>query len=141
MKNEQGFSLIELLVVIAVIGLIASIAVPNLRKARQHAFSASAVQSVRTITTAEVLFERKFRKYGTLADLAPEGTLDPYLAVGLKGHYTFVITLAADEVHYTVNATPILDPAEMNHYFADESAVIRYNVGAPADVNSDPIPK
>ena len=141
MRDEQGFSLIELLVVIAILGLIASIAVPNLRRARQQAYSSSAIQSVRTITTAEVLYERKFRKYATLGSLAPEGTLDPYLAGGLKGHYNFVITLAADELHYTVTASPLLDPSEMNHYFADESAVIRFNVGAAADVNSDPIPK
>ena len=141
MRDEKGFSLIELLVVIAVLGLIASIAVPNLRRARQSAYSSSAIQSMRTITTAEVLYERKFKEYGVLADLAPEGTLDPYLSVGNKGHYTFVITLSVDKLHYTVTATPTLEPTEMTYFFSDESTVIRYNVGAAADASSEPIPK
>ncbi len=141
MRDERGFSLIELLVVIAILGLIASIAVPNLKRARQQAYSSSAIQSMRTITTAEVLYERKFRKYAVLVDLAPEGTLDPYLAGGLKGHYNFVITLSADEQHYTVTASPLIDPSETNYYFTDESSVIRVNDGGPADANSDPIPR
>lgn len=141
MRDERGFSMIELLVVIAIIGLIAAIAVPNLTRARQSAYSASAIQSMRTITTAQVLYERKYRKYATLVQLSPEGTLDPYLAAGAKGHYVFDIKLAADELHYTVTASPIIDPTEMTYYFTDESTVIRFNVGALADVNSDPIPK
>lgn len=141
MKDEVGFSLIELLVVVVIIGLIASIAVPNLKRARQQAYSSSAIQSMRTITTAEVLYERKFKKYAALDDLSPEGTLDTYLAGGFKGHYHFVITLAADELHYTVTATPLLDPSAMNYYFTDESTVIRVNDGAAADATSDPIPR
>lgn len=141
MRDERGFSLIELLVVIAVIGLIAAIAVPNLKRARQRAYSTSAIQSMRTFTTAQALYERKFKKYATLASLAPEGTLDPQLRLGLKGHYLFEVTLAADELHYTITATPILSPPEMDYYFTDESTVIRFNEGLPADVNSDPIPK
>ena len=140
MRDERGFSLIELLVVVAIIGLVAALAVPNLRRARQQALSASAIQSMRTITTAEALYERKYRKYAVMGDLSPEGTLDSHLATGVKSYYQFVVLLATDEVHYTVNATPLLDATEMNHYFTDESAVVRFNYGAPADATSDPIP-
>ena len=141
MKNEQGFSLIELLVVVVIIGLIAAIAVPNLKRARQQACSGSAVQSMRTITTAELLYQKTYRVYGTLADLAPDGTLDANLRTGFKSTYLFDITLDADPLKFTAIATPTSEPTSMNHYFVDETTVIRVNYGAPADVTSDPIPR
>jgi type IV pilus assembly protein PilA len=141
MKNEQGFSLIELLVVIAIIGLIAAIAVPNLKRARQQACSGSAVQSMRTITTAELLYQKTYKIYGTLADLAPDGTLDANLRTGFKSTYQFDILLDADPLKFTATATPTSEPAAMNHYFVDETTVIRANYGAAANATSDPIPR
>ena len=141
MKREHGFSMIELLIVVAIISLIAAIAIPNLRKARQGANSASAVQSLRTITTAQILYERKTKEYGTLVQLAPEGTLDGHLASGNKSNYTFVITVSADKKHFTCTATPIEEVTQMTHFFVDDSTVIRYNAGAAADITSPPIPR
>lgn len=141
MKNEQGFSLIELLVVVVIIGLIAAIAVPNLKRAREQACSGSAVSSMRTITTAELLYQRTYKIYGTLADLAPEGTLDVNLSNGFKSTYRFDITLDADPLKFKATATPTSDPPAMNYYFVDETTVIRVNYGAPADASSDPIPR
>ena len=141
MKNERGFSMLELLIVVAVVTLIAAMAIPNLKKARQSASSASAVQSLRTITTAEQMYRQKFQIYGTLSQLAPEGTLDTTLGTGSKSSYIFSITLAADQLHYTCTAEPIEDLSTMTYYFTDESTVIRFNYGASADVNSPPIPR
>src|SRR4051812_8443920 len=141
MKNERGFSILELLIVVAIVTLIAAVAIPNLKKARQSASSASAVQSLRTVTTAEQMYRQKFQVYGTLAQLAPEGTLDTTLSTGSKSSYLFSITLAADQLHYTCDASPIEDLSTMTYYFTDESTVIRFNYGAPADVNSSPIPR
>ncbi len=141
MKKDRGFSIIELLVVVAIIGLIAAIAVPNLRRARQQANQASAIQSMRTITTAQYLYERRYQTYGTMADLNPEGTLDPQLASGSKSQYTFTALPGPGGKTFTCTATPEDEPDKLNHFFVDESAVIRYQFGAPADVNSPPIPK
>ena len=141
MQREKGFSLIELLIVVAVISLIAAIAIPNLRKARQGANSASAVQSLRTITTAQQLFEFKNKRFGTLTELAPEGTLDVSLQTGLKSNYLFSITVTAAGKKFSVTATPVEAPAEFIHYFVNETTVIRFNLGAPADETSLPIPK
>src|SRR5436853_5130190 len=123
MKNEHGFSILELLIVVAVVTLIAAIAIPNLKKARQSASSASAVQSLRTVTTAENMYRQKFQVYGTLSQLAPEGTLDTTLGTGTKRSYLFAITLAADQLHYTCTANPIQDIYSMPYYFTHESAV------------------
>jgi prepilin-type N-terminal cleavage/methylation domain-containing protein len=141
MRREQGFSLIELLIVVVIIGVIAAIAIPALQRARRYAQSGSAIQSLRTITTAENLYERRYRAYATLADLAPEGTIDIPLQNGSKSGYTFTVTLRVGAKHFTSNADPQADPATGLHFFVDDTAVIRYNEGAPADATSSPIPR
>jgi len=149
MNREQGFSLVELLIVVVIIGVIASLAIPGLQRARRHAQAGSAIQSLRTITTAENLYERRHKVYATLADLAPEGTIDSNLSVGSKSGYIFTITLVLDAndlangklVTFKANANPQADPVADIYYYVDETAVIRYNEGAPANGTSPAIPR
>jgi prepilin-type N-terminal cleavage/methylation domain-containing protein len=57
MRNKQkGFSLIELLIVVAIILIIAAIAIPNLLRSKMAANEASAVASLRTLNTTQVLY-------------------------------------------------------------------------------------
>jgi prepilin-type N-terminal cleavage/methylation domain-containing protein len=146
MKAQRGFSLIELMVVMMVIGIIAAIAIPGLRKAKQNAQSGSAIQTLRMITTAQHLYERKFRRYATLADLAPEGSIDSNIAGGFKSGYAFLITLSADPVgrpdmSFACTGEPEEEPASRPFFFVDETAVIRFNEGSAADASSVPIPR
>jgi prepilin-type N-terminal cleavage/methylation domain-containing protein len=141
MKREKGFTLIEILIVVAILGIIAAIAIPALRRARQSAHAAAAVQALRTVTTAQILYERKYKTYGTLAQLAPEGTLDPSLATGNKSSYLFTIAVAVGGKNFTCNADPQEEPAKMKHYFVDDTCVIRVATGAVATVASPPIPE
>jgi prepilin-type N-terminal cleavage/methylation domain-containing protein len=61
MRNKQkGFSLIELLIVVAIILIIAAIAIPNLIRSRMAANEASAVASLRTLTTAFVTYSTTY---------------------------------------------------------------------------------
>ena len=63
MKRQKGFSLIELLIVVAIILIIAAIAIPNLIRSKMAANEASAVASLRTINTAEVVYSSTWRPF------------------------------------------------------------------------------
>ena len=51
-RRQAGFTLIELLIVVAIIGLIAAIAIPNLRNAMNKAKQGRTLADMRTIGSA-----------------------------------------------------------------------------------------
>ena len=55
-RNASGFALIDLIFVCGIIGLLSSIAVPSLLRAKQAAGAASAIGSLRAIASAQLTF-------------------------------------------------------------------------------------
>ena len=119
-----GFSLVEILVVVMVLMIIAAIAIPNLVHGKMRANEASAVASVKTINTAEYMYNTAYPEVGyssSLANLGSHGStcdqpsstnacliMDEALTSGIKSGYIFEIVGDGNKpaIAYTVNAAP-----------------------------------
>ena len=159
-RKQKGFSLIELLIVVAVILVIAAIAIPNLVRSRMAANEASAVASLRSINTSQVVYQNTYgagfatklldlSDGGTPGNCAPSVTptataaclIDATLAGGTKSGYTFLYTpvsAGAVVASYSVNADPTTSGSSgQRHFFTDQTNLIRVNATAAAS-NTDP---
>src|SRR3954451_19217049 len=119
-----GFSLVEILVVVMVILIIAAIAIPNLVHGKMRANEAAAVSSVKTINTAQMMYNDAFPEVGyasSLANLGAHGSscekptstnacliMDEALTSGLKSGYMFEIVADGNTptASYSLTATP-----------------------------------
>jgi len=139
MKRNQGFTLIELMIVVAIIAIIAAIAIPSLLNARKAGNEASAISSLRTMTTVNEQYRTRFGAYAdALATLNTEGYIDNVLSTGAKSGYTFGYTGGANTWSCTADPT---DPTVTGdrYFFVDQSGVIRFNAAAQAGAGDNAI--
>lgn len=69
MKNRKGFTLIELMIVIAIIGILAAMAIPNFRKAREAARQKACYSNIRVILGALEMYNMDHSQmHDSLAD-------------------------------------------------------------------------
>jgi general secretion pathway protein G len=97
MRKDRGFTLIELLIVVAIIGIIATIAIPNLLAAINRGRQKRSMSDMRTIGTAIEAYAVDHSFYPTAVTIGElKSSIDgPYIKSAPQGDgwgTTFVIT-------------------------------------------------
>jgi type IV pilus assembly protein PilA len=151
-KGAGGMPLVYVGIALIALLILAAIAIPNLLRARIAANESSAVDSLRTINTAETSYVSAYRPVGYATTLTVLGgticsppnetsacLIDTQLASGQKSGYRFEIR---NRVHseiegdkYQVVAYPLVfNQTGVRAFCSDETAVIKFDVnGSPND--------
>lgn len=94
-RHERGFTLLELLVVVSIVGILASIAIPQYASYRARGFDAIVESQVRHVATGQ---EAYFADHGTYADniediegMVLERGVEITISQGNKGEGSFRI--------------------------------------------------
>lgn len=102
--------MVELLIVVVIIGIVASIAVPNFLASRRAANEASAISGLRSIFSAEHTFaSSNSGSFGTINQLYTAGYIDATIGAGssTKSGYRYSIIYApADPRKFTAQVEP-----------------------------------
>ena len=97
LRSQSGFTLIELLVVVAIIGILASIAIPQFAAYRKRGYEATLKSDLRNAATAEEAYFAQANTYksGSLVSGTPAGYNKSAAISSLQstvGTNTFLIT-------------------------------------------------
>lgn len=149
--REFGFTLIELLIVMSIMLIIMAFAVPQMLKVKKTADQDSAIQTLRTVGSAEASFNSDYPGTGYACPLAalggdpksgaPSATaaqlIDPQLAAsGQKSGYTFTITCGTKVTvnnqdmytSYTLTGVPqTVGKTGDRGYCSDENDIIKFD--------------
>ena len=142
-QRQSGFSLIELLIVVAIIAIVSAIAVPNLIASRRSANEASALATLRIITSAEATYRSTVGggSYGDLGDLQNAGLVDEVVGASdttPKSGYGFTVgpVNGPGFPAYDATAEPTIYTGALatgtRSFFTNESGVIQYALSATA---------
>jgi type IV pilus assembly protein PilA len=152
LRPTAGFTLIELMIVIAIIAIIAAIAIPNLLESRKASNEASAIQTLRSIASAQIIFrDRDYNKNGrsdyadgssNLQGLLPAAVVNG----GAKPYngYQFGLLGTGEGIDTNFEWAAICAPESFGRsgdrsFFTDESGVIRFSTTFNIDAGIPPI--
>jgi prepilin-type N-terminal cleavage/methylation domain-containing protein len=132
-RGRRGFSLVELLLVVSVVGILSSIAVPAVLRARATAWEASTIGSLRALNSAQAAFSTScgggyYSPTVALLATTPPGGKNPFIGPGFTAN---TINREGYQLLFTASATGPLAPATCNGLAAGKAVVSYFFGGNP----------
>jgi len=108
--RNSGFTLIEIMVVIVIVGILFSVMLPNMIRARHHAQLASCKQGIHNVATAMEQYHTYYHRYpGSLETLHTNNFIQPYHCPSNLSSYGLVVdgekksyTIYCNGIHYLI---------------------------------------
>ncbi len=164
-RSQRGFTLVELVIVITIIMILGAISIPNLLRARQSAYEASAAGFLHTVQTEQIAYKATHGTYASsfsqlpgiaaltstatssasgissagnavvITDSAADPSAGGATSTIIRQSYIYTMTKKNDD-QWEIWATPILDRSQGQYFFTDESGNMHFAKGALPATNS-----
>jgi hypothetical protein len=139
-RDQRGFTLIDILFVIGLLGVLCTLAIPGMTRARGSAQASSALGTLRVINSAQLSFAigcglgfyaPDLPSLGMAPPASPEGFLTPEMSSALS--------VIRSGYSFTVGGTPLAGaPASCNGLGAGQTATGYIAIADPLDPNAVP---
>jgi prepilin-type N-terminal cleavage/methylation domain-containing protein len=132
-RTPRGFSLVELMLVVCVVGILSSIAVPAVLRARASAWEASTIGALRALNSAEAAYATScaggyYAPTVLLLSTVPAGGKNPFIGPGYTAN---TIDREGYRLVFTASAVGPRAPATCNGLAAGLAVVSYYIEGDP----------
>jgi len=140
LRDERGFTLIDILFVVGLIGVLCSMAIPGLTRARGAAQASSALGTLRVINSAQLSFAITCGLGFYSPDLQTLGVKPPSATDAfLSPELSSAATVVKSGYSFTTSGTPLAGaPASCNGLGAGQTAPGYFATADPLDTQQMP---
>ncbi|CAG1066219.1 Type II secretion system protein G [uncultured bacterium] len=144
--KQKGFTLLELLIAVAIVAVLAAIAVPAYISFIQRAKETAVISYLTKMRSAQETYKLDDASSfysGSFDELETTGFIPAAAGAASRVEHEYQLDLTAGvlggEPFWNVLAAPLSASPKARHFYADQTGILRYAVGAPAGPGSAPV--